>query len=218
MDVDADIANPDHAQIFRARTLFEIPRAARGVMRLSHFQASIVLTLVISIGLCFGLARIEIDASIGTMLISGDPAYAAHAEHKSWFGSDEVLSIAIPFRDSLSGEALQIQKRVTTSLEGIEGVVQVTALTTQDDVVGSDDGLDVSPLVPEDFLNLGKAWPEELKSRVQENSIWTGWLVSESLGAVAMQVRLDDSEHGEITRGDTMSRIEAVLNLELGDR
>lgn len=187
----------------------------------SQFRWSMSVSLLITAFLLVGIPRMEIDASIGTMLVSGDPAYAAHDEHKSWFGSDEVLSIAIPFRDSLSVGSLEIQKRVAEALETIDGVVQVTALITQDDAVGGADSLDIRPLIPDDIRKWATANPGELervKERVRGNPIWRGWLVSESLGAAAMQVRLDDSRSGELKRDETMRNIDATLRAILGDR
>jgi len=133
-----------------------------------------------------GLFRIEIDASIGTMLVTGDPAYAAHDRYKEWFGSDEVLSVAIPFNDSLSAESLILQRKVVSDLESIEGVLEVTALVSQDDVVGDGDSLDVLPLIPDDirgFLGDVRA-KRRLMNRVLDHPIWLGWLISKNLDAV----------------------------------
>jgi len=185
------------------------------------FRSHVLFALLATVILVAGLARVEIDASIGTMLVSDDPRHAAHDIHKAWFGSDEVLSVAIPFRDALSLDSLVLQRQVVDGLETIEGVVQVTALVSQEDVVGDGESLDVLPLVPDDlsgWVGRDSRWLEGIRERVRSNPIWLGWLVSESLGAVAMQVRLDDSHEGELNRAQTMSQIDATLERILGDR
>lgn len=180
---------------------------------------SIAVMALVTAFMVIGLFRVEIDASIGTMLVTGDPAYDAHDDYKSWFGSDEVLSVAIPFSDSLSAKALLLQRAIVRDLESIDGVVEVTALVSQDDVVGDGDSLDVHPLIPDDirkFLDNDRA-RGGLKNRVLDHPIWLGWLISKSLSAVAIQVKLDDSPDGEVSRDQTMERIDIVLRSALGE-
>ena len=166
-----------------------------------------------------GIFRVEIDASIGTMLVTGDSAYEAHAEYKTWFGSDEVLSVAIPFPDSLTVEALALQRQIVRELESIDGVVEVTALVSQEDVVGDGDSLDVLPLIPDDIRNFlrNDDAKNRLRRRVLNHPIWLGWLVSASTGAVSIQIRLDDSTNGRLYRDQTMERIDTVLRSALSE-
>lgn len=186
-------------------------------MRISPGLA-IIGTAIVVLTMGSGLHRVEIDASIGTMLIADDPAHDAHEQYTRWFGSDEVLSVAIPFEDALSIDALILQKKVVEDLEKLEGVTQVTALVTQDDPVGRGDELTVAPLIPEDirgaFADDSKL--EALRFRVLAHPVWKGWLVSKNIDTVAIQVRLDDSREGELERAATMEAIDAVLTGALG--
>jgi len=180
---------------------------------------NIVVMVLVTAFMVAGTFRVEIDASIGTMLVTGDPAYEAHDEYKTWFGSDEVLSVAIPFPDSLAVEALVLQREIVDQLESIDGVVEVTALISQDDVVGDGDSLDVRPLVPgniKEFLYNDDA-KDRLRKRVLNHPIWLGWLVSASSGAIAIQVRLDDSPNGQLYRDRTMEQIDTVLRSALSE-
>ncbi len=180
---------------------------------------SIGLTAIVTGFMVAGVLRVEIDASIGTMLVTGDPAHEAHDNYKSWFGSDEVLSVAIPFPDSLAPEALVLQREIVSDLESIDGVVEVTALVSQDDVVGDGASLDILPLIPSDIRKEldDDGARSRLRSRVLDHPIWVGWLVSESCGAIAIQVRLDDSPDGQLQRDQTMERIDAVLRTALSE-
>ncbi|MAG30097.1 MAG: hypothetical protein CL908_04285 [Deltaproteobacteria bacterium] len=189
-------------------------------MRVAIPVLGLGVTLLATVVLGQAALRVGIDASIGAMLVTGDPAYAAHDEFKEWFGSDEVLSVAIPFRNALSVESLELQKEVVEALESIAGVVQVTALISQDDVVGAGDLLKVRPLVPADFAESfqSQLTQDLLRRRILAHPVWPGWLVSEGLGAVAIQVRLDDSPEAELRRDQTIAEIEATLEPLVGGR
>ena len=176
----------------------------------------------VGIGLCLlaviGLARLQIDSSIRSMLVEGDPAYLNHERLKGQFGSDEILSVAIPFEDPLSDRALRTQHDIVQRLEGLDGVVRVDALVTQDDVVGDADGLDVEPLFRFANSRVIRRYPDaEGRSRIAQHPIWNGWLISEDQGVVALQVELDDSQSGQLGRDQTMRVIEQVLADSLVD-
>lgn len=185
------------------------------LLRLPYLNIAVVS--LITVFMTAGILRLEIDASISTMLVTGDPAYQAHDEYKTWFGSDEVVSVAIPFEESLAVDALILQRAILHDLESIEGVVEVRALVSQEDVVGDGDSLDVLPLIPEDipkFLQRRGA-RDRLRNRVVNHPIWTGWLVSKDTGAIAMQVRLEDSPAAQLRREQTMDEIDVVLSSAL---
>ena len=185
-------------------------------LRSPRFSISLILLATIFLGA--GIPRLQIDASIRTMLVSDDSAYEAHAKFKNWFGSDEVLFVAVPFADGLEPAALELQRTVLHALESIDGVVDVTALVSEDDVVGSSGSIEVRPLVPDQISSLRSDGETlaRLRRRVLEHPIWPGFLISKRLDVIAMQVRLDDSLTGEIARDQTMRDIDRVLTQELG--
>lgn len=151
------------------------------------------------------------------MLVDGDPAVRAHADFSRQFGSDEILSIAIPFDDPLSQQALITQRRIVDRLYELDDVEEVRSLVTEDDVLASDDSLVVQSVLSLSRRIEGVGAAEEwLRGRVGGNSIWKGWLVSADLSVAALQVRLADSEAAQFRRGITFSRIEGILRDELG--
>ena len=164
-----------------------------------------------------GIARLEIDSSIRTMLVESDPAYAAHSGYEKEFGSDEILSVAIPFKDPLSRDALLVQSRLVERLEPIEGVVEVVALVSQYDAIADGEDILIRPLVKregdrvETFLE-----QREFRQRVRGHPIWNGWLVSEDLSAVALQIELETGDLAIAGRTQTLAAIESVINSELG--
>ena len=166
----------------------------------------------------FGIARIEIDASIGTMLVFDDPAHIAHEDYKEQFGTDEVLSIAVPLSDPFSLDWIRVQQRVVDRLELVSGVLSVDALVTEDDVVGAQDELVVRPLIQSDPGNAGYDLAEKaaLRERVAAHPVWRSWLISDDLEVIAFQVRLDDSTESLLGRAETMDRIDVILVEEFG--
>lgn len=154
------------------------------------------------------------------MLVDDDPAHEAHEQYKEWFGSDEVLSVAIPVRNALSPDTVRLQSALVERLESVEGVNQVSALVTQEDPVGAGDELVVRSLFPPgEFDRLAvDSYRAAMRDRILSHPIWPGWLTSESLGAVALQLRLDDSVAGEAARDQTIQEIEDGLRAVLGGR
>lgn len=173
--------------------------------------------LGVSVFFVFGALRLRTDSSIHSMLVDGDPAVRVHAEFSRQFGSDEVLSIAIPFDDPLSRDALSSQGRIVERLYELDDVEEVRSLVTEADVLASDDSL-----VVQSILSLSRriedagAAEEWLRRRVRENSIWKGWLVSADLSVAALQVRLADDEAAQFRRRLTFSKIKGILSEELG--
>jgi predicted RND superfamily exporter protein len=154
------------------------------------------------------------------MTVGGDPAHEAHERFKKQFGSDEVLSVAIPFADAFSSEALDLQRRVAERISHLESVLDVDALVTEDDVIGAGSELFVRPLVPSDdaLKREGRKTKGELEKRVREHPIWQSWLISKDLSTIAFQVRLEDSASAEVLRAETIAEIDQVLKKMLGAR
>lgn len=165
-----------------------------------------------------GLGRLQIDSSLEAMAVQGDPLHAAHERHKEVFGSDEILSIALPFEDALAPQALALQRRLALAIESVRTVEEVESLATVDDVAGDGDALDIAPLVPEgDPAALLPEEIEAIRARVARNPLLPGWLVSRDGRTAALQVRFDYAS-SEPERNAALAAIDTLLRQELGAR
>lgn len=152
----------------------------------------LLFAVVVSAGLGVGATKLEIDATIEAMLVSGDPDHQAFERRKATFGSDERIIVALEFEDALAPSALDAQRRLAATLLELPEVEDIDALTTVDDIRGDEDGLAVEPLVPplEDQAVLSPADSDRVRKRVAANSIWHGSYISADRSVAAMHVNL----------------------------
>ena len=180
----------------------------------SHPRTVLALIGTATLLFALGATRLRVDSSIESMIVEHDPDRLAFDRWKELFGSDEVVSIALPFDDALAAEALDVQRRIAARVEALPEVAEVDALVTVDDIVGSDDALDVQPLVPADPVD----WTPEALARVRErvgaNALWTGSLISRDRRTAALQVRLEDPGAETAERGALLTEIDRIVEQE----
>src|SRR5690606_6954586 len=95
----------------RWRRLAELP-ARRP--KLALLAAAVVTGVMVA-----GLARLEVDTSLAAMAVRDDPLHRAHDRYQAVFGSDEILSIALPLDDPLAPEALALQRRIAEAIAAL---------------------------------------------------------------------------------------------------
>lgn len=169
--------------------------------------------LVTSAVLFAGIPRLSIDSSIASMTVEGDPDHATHDRFTKIFGSDEVLSIAIPFDDPFSPEALRLQRRISDRLAALPDVERVDSLATVDDISGAGSELSIQPLLPAGPITAETS--RHVAIRAFSNSAWPGVLIASHRDAAAIQVQLLDSSGALKRRSVTMGEIEKILREEL---
>jgi predicted RND superfamily exporter protein len=190
------------------RTEFPVQRPA----------ATLALAGLLTLFFVAGLGRLEIDSSLESMAVQGDALHALHDRNKDVFGSDEVLSIAVPFEDALSPEALALQRRLAEAIEALAVVAEVESLTTIDDIDGSGDMLSIGPLIPDgDPSTLSNQEIGKIRARVARHPLLTGLLISKNGRTAALQVRFDHAST-ESERNAALAAIDTLLAAELGDR
>ncbi|HEY8494905.1 MAG TPA: MMPL family transporter [Myxococcota bacterium] len=194
----------------RWRRLAELP-ARRP--KLALLAAAVVTGVMVA-----GLARLEVDTSLAAMAVRDDPLHRAHDRYQAVFGSDEILSIALPLDDPLAPEALALQRRIAEAIAALPHVEEVESLATVEDVAGEDDLLRVEPLVPEgDPRLLSEEEIARIRARAARNPLLPGWLLAHDGRAAALHVRFDFLS-SERDRNAALAEIDALLARELGER
>ena len=165
-----------------------------------------------------GLARsfrLEIDMSTNRLLPEDDEDKLFYDFVRKVFGSDETLLVALHAQDIFTEENLTRVSRLTTRLEDVEGVHHVVSLTNALNIRGTEDSLDIRPLVseiPED--------PEELariRAEALENPLYSGSLISTDGRTTSLLVYfLDFSDREFIERGID-EQIQTIALEEAGD-
>ena len=146
------------------------------VWLLSHSRKIIILLAVFTAFLLPTLTNLDIDSSPSALILSNSPENIFHEKITKVFGNDEVLFIGFTAKADIFQQNLlsQIQK-VTTQIEQIYGVNRVLSLTNALDISGNNDHVTISSLIPE---QLGTLNPEALKSRLKNNPLYKGQLIS----------------------------------------
>ena len=173
---------------------------------------------VLTLFFAAGIGRLQIDSSLAAMSVQDDALYAQHERNKQVFGSDEVLSIAVPFDDALTRDALALQRRLAEALDELPVVADVDALTTIDDIEGDDDMLSIGPLVPDgDPMELSDDELARIRARVARHPLLPGLLISRDGRTAALQVRFDPAS-SEPERNAALTAIDERLLAEMGSR
>ena len=94
---------------------------------ISHPRSVLALIGLATLFFAIGGLGLRVDSSIESMIVEHDPDRLAFERWKEIFGSDEVVSIALPFEDALTAEALDLQRRIA---ERLLMVRQTTAMLT----------------------------------------------------------------------------------------
>lgn len=181
---------------------------------ISHPRSVLALIGLATLFFAIGGLGLRVDSSIESMIVEHDPDRLAFERWKEIFGSDEVVSIALPFDDALTAEALGLQRRIAERLSELPEVAEIDALVTVDDIVGTDDALDVQALVPPDPADWSTAALERVRERVEANPLWTGSLISRDRRTVALQVRLEEPDEATSERGALLAEIERIVAQE----
>jgi predicted RND superfamily exporter protein len=118
----------------------------------------LLLTLVCAAVGAIGLGRIKNEEDVLVFLPEGDASVAAFKDVARRFGALRVALIGVvprpqsaPLRgerELFSVELLTAIDRLSTALKNTEGVDRVVSLSTMTDLVASDGGVEVMPLIP----------------------------------------------------------------------
>lgn len=100
----------------------------------------------------FGLNRIIIRTSFEDYLLSGDPMLLKTEEFKSHFGNDYYVAVLVQNEDLFSRESLTLIRELSNELmDSLSYADKVTSLTDLEFVAGTEEGLAIEQIVPEDI-------------------------------------------------------------------
>jgi len=163
--------------------------------RLLKFPKTIlVLTLIISIGFFVVMkknSRMETD--LDKYMPQQHPAFIYSNQAEKWFDIKDGIIIALENKDGVfNAQTLQKVKDLTKELQQMEEIEKndVTSLYTADNIVGTEDGMDVKAFfkrVPRSDEKL-----QELRQRVRDNDMVFGRLVSTDETVTVIIARIGD--------------------------
>lgn len=175
----------------------------------AHLKNNSALTIVAFAVIAFaaGVAatRVEIDTSIEKLLIAGDPAREANARLKDEFGNDEIIVGAFDLGHPFTADDLRKLARISKQIAEFDGLEEVLDLATVEDIRGTEEELDTSPLV--DFDILDDARLAQIHERVRDHPLYRGALVSDDLEVLTVVaipfIGVDSRSHPQLVRNFT---------------
>jgi hypothetical protein len=111
----------------------------------------ILLTLLLTAVGGFGLSKLRNEEDILAFLPEGDAQVTAFKDVAKRFGALRVALIGVAPKNGtevFSTDLLSRMERLSTALKNTQGVDRVVSLSTMTDLVPSEGGVDVMPLVP----------------------------------------------------------------------
>jgi predicted RND superfamily exporter protein len=139
----------------------------------------IIVTVLLTVVLGYGLARVTINSDIISYLKRGDPAVALFNRIGEEYGGNLTIYTIVRSDDIFDRELLSFIHTLTELYRRIEGVSSVTSLTNIIDIKGSKSGIEIGALIPPGEVPSDPERLSELESYVRSTDLYRGKVVSE---------------------------------------
>lgn len=133
--------------------------------------------------------RVEMTTDIKNFFPEDDPRVQTYEEVEEKFGGAENIMAALVADEIFTLEVLKSIESLSQKFQAVDGVNSIQSLTSVDDIKGSADGLSIEPLIqsiPSDPEEL-----EKLKSKVQNDDMYGGFLVSSDSQAALLVIEVN---------------------------
>ena len=108
------------------------------------------LGLIVVLTIIFGsLINMEMDNSIKAWFSANDPAYVDYKNFRDTFEGGRFLIVVLRSKDIFSLDVLNYIKEKTEELTDLQQVKRVHSLANANKVIGTPEGVEISPLLSE---------------------------------------------------------------------
>jgi predicted RND superfamily exporter protein len=162
-------------------------QATKRLQALIRSRSRTILIVFALLTACAAAAAtgVKIDASVEHLMMSDDPARALDALAKEEFGNDEVILIAFDLGAPYDAADLRKLANIADEIESIPGIDNTKSLANTEDIRGTEDTLDASPLVS--FESLETDLPT-IRARTRDHRLYERSLVSDEQDVFGMYV------------------------------
>jgi predicted RND superfamily exporter protein len=165
-------------------------KLAKAVLNFRWLIIAIVFILTIFLG--FQIRNMQINSDVVSALPDDDPDVALFKKVGQDFGGNKIGMIILEADDIFNNEVIYDVKKLTDSIEMMEGIASVTSITNIIDIKSDEFGFEIGKLIDE--YNL--PYPDEdllrLKERVFSKEMFRGVVVSEDATATLIMFTLTD--------------------------
>jgi uncharacterized protein len=141
--------------------------------------------------------------------LENDPDLKFYDDFKAVFGDDEFFVIAIQCNDLFSYERLEMLKRITKALEGLEEVEDVISLANVDDIIGETDSFEVRKFL--ENIPKEKSALIALQKNAVKNPLYLKNLISSDGKTAAIVVQPHQRPEDNGFRGRLLAKTDAIL-------
>jgi len=163
-----------------------------------HPRTTLSILFVITLVLLVQIPKIPVETDLKKWLPEGHPEVEYYDRVRDEFGLTSQIVIAVADEGPngvFNPVALDLVAHLTEEVKGMEGVIEedVISLATQDNIIGTAEGLDVTPFMEE--VPKTQAEAEALREAIHGNDMYYGTLVSkDDQGTLILAKFVDDIE------------------------
>ncbi len=173
---------------------------------------NIVLILAITLFFAVLLPKTKLDNDIMNFIPENHPEAVAFENTTDLFGSSMILGVGIEFKQDtvFTAEHLNLIQRLTAQFETFDNVESVRSLSNTDYIEGTAEGMQVAPLLGENF----QGTEDEIlsiKKKLFDWDIYEGTLYSEDFTATQILVTFEDGLE-DAQRSELYYQIEDAMN------
>ncbi len=180
-----------------------------GMFILNNWVWLTIVTVIISVFFSFYVPDLHIVEDETTWYARNDPVIRRYHEYQEIFVSNENAVIAWNADNVLDGKELAYIAALSEKCKKLPHVIDVISLTTIDDIVGTDEGLEIKSLVTKkDFSSHSEA---ALKKRISINPFIRKVLVSDDYRTAGIILQLTWSDDDDKEAGDISTKVTAAL-------
>lgn len=166
----------------------------------SHYKIILTLSILVIIGVSTFIPKMTKDTSYDAFLPKDDPILVFRNQVKESFGLKDPMVIAIVNEKGIfNKKTLALVHELSEKIKTIPGIDpdQITSLSTENNIVGTDEGLEVDSFFEIDELTDTKA--QDVKAAIDDFELYQGSLVSKdhttTLVIAEMLDRYDKKQH-----------------------
>ena len=179
-----------------------------------------ILFLILIIALTFlslrYLPKLQLDDDESTWFSDDDPVIVTYNELEDTFVGSEFVVVAYESDSFFSEPEISYLSYLTEELENVPHVTEATSLTTVEDIVGTEDGMEIKQLIED--IPATEADFSYLKQRIELNPFYKGNLISRDGRTVGIVLKIDLGEDDEkptsTLSGETASSLREILHRE----
>jgi len=151
--------------------------------------------LLITVLIGWNIWGLEFEPDVQEMLPEDFAIVSAMDEMNDIFGGSEIVVISISSENIFSEMTLSKVCDITAEIENLPYIDKVISLTNVEDIVGSEIGFEVSPVISE--LPVIKKDVEVIKNRIRNNELLNGAVASKDFKNAAIIAMLDGSDESQ---------------------